>query len=139
MSELRTRLIRLAHDNPELRGRLLPLLKDAGCEKLPEGGMRDNCEKKKEEGEKKEGSLRSAAHLYAILDKLEALAGTKIQEGVRFSFEGGQLPCSISGWGEGYVDIEAVDNDTKRGLMVLFKRNGITYRPEKSSLVLTVF
>jgi len=26
----------------------------AGCEKLPEGGMRDNCEKKKEEGKKKD-------------------------------------------------------------------------------------
>jgi hypothetical protein len=26
----------------------------AGCEKLPEGGMRDNCEKKVEEGKKKD-------------------------------------------------------------------------------------
>jgi len=25
--------------------------KEAGCEKLPEGPMRDNCEKKKKEGE----------------------------------------------------------------------------------------
>ena len=49
---LRSKLIRLAHTNPELRAHLLQLLKEAGCEKLPEGGMRDNCEKKKEEGEK---------------------------------------------------------------------------------------
>lgn len=33
----------------------------AGCEKLPEGPMRDNCEKKKEEGGKdKEAALRAA-------------------------------------------------------------------------------
>jgi hypothetical protein len=115
MTTLRSRLIRLAHSKPELRGQILPLLKEAsfvdgkphcdmtkdcekpvthidndgyiycekhaaqrksggvptrklkpaeikkleqgqtiskyaGCEKLPEGGMRDNCEKKKEEG-----------------------------------------------------------------------------------------
>lgn len=42
--------------NPELRPHIRSLL--AGCEKLPEGGMRDNCEKKKNEGgdEKKEAS-----------------------------------------------------------------------------------
>jgi len=35
--------------------------RNAGCEKLPEGPMRDNCEKKKEEGkDDKEASLRSA-------------------------------------------------------------------------------
>ena len=34
-------------------GQMLALAgKVAGCEKLPEGGMRDNCEKKKEEGAK---------------------------------------------------------------------------------------
>ena len=49
---LRTRLIRLASEHPEFRKDLLPLIKSAGCEKLPEGGMRDNCEKKKEEGAK---------------------------------------------------------------------------------------
>lgn len=38
--------------------------KRAGCEKLPEGGMRDNCEKKKEEGaEAKEASDLRAATL----------------------------------------------------------------------------
>jgi len=37
--------------------------KDAGCEKLPEGGMRENCEKKKEEGEgkKKDDGDKKAA------------------------------------------------------------------------------
>jgi hypothetical protein len=54
---LRQRLIRLAHQHPEFRKDLLPIL-TAGCEKLPEGGMRDNCEKKKEEGEGKEASRR---------------------------------------------------------------------------------
>ena len=34
----------------------------SGCEKLPEGPMRDNCEKKKEEGkDKKEASRRKTA------------------------------------------------------------------------------
>jgi hypothetical protein len=49
---LRGKLIRLAHANPALRPHLLPLIKSAGCEKLPEGPMRDNCENKKDEGEK---------------------------------------------------------------------------------------
>jgi hypothetical protein len=54
-TQLRAGLIRLAHTHPEFRKDLLPLIKEAGCEKLPEGGMRENCEKKKEEGgEKKE-------------------------------------------------------------------------------------
>jgi hypothetical protein len=52
-SNLRSKIIRLAHQNPELRPHLLHLLKDAGCEKLPEGGMRENCEKKVEEGKDK--------------------------------------------------------------------------------------
>jgi hypothetical protein len=55
---LRAKLIRLAHANPELRAQILPLLKDAGCEKLPEGGMRDNCEEKVEEG--KESASKKA-------------------------------------------------------------------------------
>ena len=39
--------------------------KVAGCEKLPEGGMRDNCEKKQEEGKEnkgKEAGTRRKAH-----------------------------------------------------------------------------
>jgi len=46
---LRKELIRLAHSNKELRPHLLPII-TAGCEKLPEGPMRDNCEKSKEDG-----------------------------------------------------------------------------------------
>jgi hypothetical protein len=55
------KLVRLAHENKEARQPILAMLceaglipcdKTAGCEKLPEGPMRDNCEKKK--GEKKE-------------------------------------------------------------------------------------
>lgn len=77
--ELFNGLVRLAHENKEARKPVLALLceqglidckkaqdddaaededakegskKKAGCEKLPEGPMRDNCEKKKEEGKK---------------------------------------------------------------------------------------
>lgn len=60
--KLRNKLIRLAHANPELRADLLPLLKEAGCEKLPEGPMRDNCEKKKEEGKSKEAGGKPLFH-----------------------------------------------------------------------------
>ena len=34
--------------------------KEAGCEKLPEGGMRDNCEKKVEEGKKDDDKEKKA-------------------------------------------------------------------------------
>jgi hypothetical protein len=37
-------------------------VKTSGCEKLPEGGMRDNCEKKVEEGKKKESKTIVAGH-----------------------------------------------------------------------------
>ena len=75
---LRTRLIRLASEHPEFRKDLLPLIKSAGCEKLPEGGMRDNCEKKKEEGakneeEKKEASSKRKAGM-AIVRKMTTIA-----------------------------------------------------------------
>ena len=50
MKNLRDRVIKLAYARPELRDDLLPLLKEAGCEKLPEGPMRDNCEKSKKDG-----------------------------------------------------------------------------------------
>jgi len=79
--ELFEGLVRLAHDNAEARKPVLAMLceqgvidcdksaaeeddkeaikevstdKEAGCEKLPEGPMRDNCEKKKSEGDKKD-------------------------------------------------------------------------------------
>lgn len=72
---LRSRLIRLAHTKPEFRRSILALLKEAGCEKLPEGGMRDNCEKKVEEGkdnDKKEGDKKAAAVKVAIKPDTEA-------------------------------------------------------------------
>ena len=49
---LRKALIKLAHANPDIREHILPLVSDkvAGCEKLPEGPMRDNCEKSKDDG-----------------------------------------------------------------------------------------
>jgi len=52
-------LVRVAHENADARGPILNLLREAGlieagCEKLPEGKMRDMCEKKKEEGGKDE-------------------------------------------------------------------------------------
>lgn len=64
---LRSQIIRLAHENPELRAELLPLLKEAGCEKLPEGGMRDNCEKKKEEGKSDKTAATAAVRKTVIL------------------------------------------------------------------------
>jgi hypothetical protein len=36
--------------------------REAGCEKLPEGGMRDNCEKKQEEAKGKEAATVRKAH-----------------------------------------------------------------------------
>lgn len=62
MSDLRKQVIKLASEKPELRGHLLPLLRQAGCEKLPDGGMRDNCEKKVEEGKDKKASLPLTNH-----------------------------------------------------------------------------
>jgi len=50
-------LVQLGVTNPELRPHIRSIL--AGCEKLPEGGMRDNCEKKQEEGDGKKEASRS--------------------------------------------------------------------------------
>lgn len=94
-NNLRSSLIRLAHTNPDLRPHLLPLLKEAGCEKLPEGGMRDNCEKKQEEGESKTAAgrnvfLQDAAdsmnnswgHLNDALNDAQNAASTLKQSGL---------------------------------------------------------
>lgn len=84
---LRARLIRLASEHPEFRKDLLPLIKSAGCEKLPEGGMRDNCEKKKEEGaksdegEKKEAASKKQAGM-AILRKMTLIQVRVVQHRV---------------------------------------------------------
>lgn len=56
--DLESELIKLGTTNPELRPHIREIM--AGCEKLPEGGMRDNCEKKKEEGGKDEGADKTA-------------------------------------------------------------------------------
>ena len=43
-------LVRLAFEKPELREHLLPLIKEAGCEKMKVPALREQCEKKVEEG-----------------------------------------------------------------------------------------
>jgi len=58
-------------NNQRIARELVKLAKTlvAGCEKLPEGPMRDNCEKKKEEGKKsKESSGREAAGKEIVFD-----------------------------------------------------------------------
>lgn len=108
---LRTRLIRLASEHPEFRKDLLPLIKSAGCEKLPEGGMRDNCEKKKEEGaksegeEKKEASSRKRAGMATIrrmtvitvriMSHRELPGGMDVQGVMAIDFGGGSAPDSV--------------------------------------------
>lgn len=77
---LRSSLIRLASEHPEFRKDLLPLIKSAGCEKLPEGGMRENCEKKKEEGAKKEAAGKlpvEADFRHAYYDMADGLGKTE--------------------------------------------------------------
>jgi hypothetical protein len=62
-------LIKLGTTNPELRPHIRQLL--AGCEKLPEGGMRDNCEKKKNEGSKDDDAKKEAgAKTAAFVNRL---------------------------------------------------------------------
>lgn len=68
MSNLKQGLIKLGTTNPELRPHIRQLL--AGCEKLPEGGMRDNCEKKKEEGAKAKKKASFVNRLPAQYDML---------------------------------------------------------------------
>ena len=46
--------------------------KQAGCEKLPEGGMRDNCEKKKEEGSDKDKTAGIASGLYGFTKYIQS-------------------------------------------------------------------
>ena len=75
MSELRAKLIRLAHSKPELRKDLLPLLtRQAGCgsEALPDA-LRANCEEKQAEGEAKKkkeahrNRLAGSSHIEILL------------------------------------------------------------------------
>jgi hypothetical protein len=62
--------------------------KYAGCEKLPEGGMRDNCEKKKEEG--KESSDKKA-EVFSDGTKVTVRNKGKKTEGKVVRFEKGSL------------------------------------------------
>lgn len=88
----RSELIRMGTTDPSLRPHIRQLL--AGCEKLPEGGMRDNCEKKKEEGgkdDKKEAGVKTAvfvnrlpAQYHILADKVIAsLSRSGDQEAIR--------------------------------------------------------
>ena len=90
---LRASLIRLASEHPEFRKDLLPLLaseKSAGCEKLPEGGMRENCEKKKEEGAK--SKTAGSAMLRTMIGVRVRTFGTK-----RVPGRGGPDEIHVSG------------------------------------------
>ena len=60
--ELRKRVIRLAHENPSMRKDLLPLIKQADCSNLPEA-LQENCEKKVQEGRKKEAKFISGVDI----------------------------------------------------------------------------
>ena len=53
----------------------------SGCEKLPEGPMRDNCEKKKEEGKdkKEDGKKAAAQELVKLARSLTAAAGYNVK------------------------------------------------------------
>jgi hypothetical protein len=70
-TSLRSQIIRLAFERPELRPDLIAALKEAGgCENLPEGKMRDMCESKSkgsdEEGENEESGKEAALRQKAI-------------------------------------------------------------------------
>ena len=61
------KLVRLAKENKDARGPVLNMLREAGlieagCEKLPAGAMRDNCENKskgkKDDGKKDDGKAK---------------------------------------------------------------------------------
>jgi hypothetical protein len=83
-----TGLVKLAYSDEEARGPVLTMLREggyideagkptgkhAGCEKLPEGPMRDNCEKKKEEGGDKKDDKKD--------DKKAAVDESHLREGL---------------------------------------------------------
>ena len=59
----------------------------AGCEKLPEGPMRDNCEKKKEEGASDKKAAESARHLvFSSKDKAKDFVKSLDKNEVRGKF-----------------------------------------------------
>lgn len=84
-------LVRLAHSDKQARGPILTMLREAGyigddgkpttkvggCEKLPEGGMRENCEKKVEEGKKDDKKAAMPSEDRRVRDNLIRLAHAK--------------------------------------------------------------
>jgi len=105
VAALRSKLIRVAHEHKALRQPILKLLKDAGCEKLPEGGMRDNCEAKKEEGKEndKKDDKKAAAKEPA------KLKGKKLDDAVNKAFykHGDSVQFDI-------MDLGKLSNDVKK-------------------------
>ena len=59
---LRNKLIRLAHEKPELRGHLLPLLKEAGSYQDYRSKSKAHPPLSKEQWEKKQESLKGMSH-----------------------------------------------------------------------------
>jgi hypothetical protein len=68
-------------DKEKVAKELLALAKElmSGCEKLPEGGMRDNCEKKVEEGkkdDKKEAGCEKRMAASGVSSQIDRLIGS---------------------------------------------------------------
>ena len=64
----------------------------AGCEKLPEGPMRDNCEKKSEEGKKSDKEAAPQESEASFIKRVISLVGvhpSKIMRGDKFDLLGG--------------------------------------------------
>ncbi len=82
--------------------------KAAGCEKLPEGGMRDNCEKKKEEGgSDKEASKKSAARMAVRRNTtiIVNVLSVKPDESGMGKYISGQMSLDFGGSSEGLVPV----------------------------------
>ncbi len=102
-------LIRLGTTNPNLRPHIRQLL--AGCEKLPEGGMRDNCEKKKNEGGDKEAGEKTAK----LMSRQEAILKKYLDGGGNAMFFD-DLPTSTQKALSAVKDQETLDSDVDRWL-----------------------
>ena len=67
-SELRKRVIRLAHENPNMRKDLLAVLKNADCGNLPEA-LQENCENKVQEGKENKKTEKEASEDRMIIQR----------------------------------------------------------------------